>query len=123
MLIGSMVTLIFLCLFLIIIVYIYYKQKSNKLFTDKGGPTSVKIDKAHSPYVITPEQKFTQQLLASQIITPIECSTNDIAQLLRYLALYGEFSEDEIYRRPRIFIHLVERGKTKFDEDSKFYLR
>ncbi|KAM3719117.1 Protein HLR1 [Dirofilaria immitis] len=121
MLMGFMVTLIFLCIFLLLTIYICYKEKGEKLFTDnKDEPTSVKIDKANSPYIITPEQKITQQLLATQIVTPIECSANDIAQLLRYIALYGEFSEDEIYRTPRIFIRLVERGKTKFDEqDSK----
>ncbi|VBB28095.1 unnamed protein product [Acanthocheilonema viteae] len=53
------------------------------------------------------------------MITSIECSANDIAQLLRYIALYGEFKEDEIHRTSRTFIRLVSRGKTKFDEGGK----
>uniref|UniRef100_A0A915PTG8 Uncharacterized protein n=1 Tax=Setaria digitata TaxID=48799 RepID=A0A915PTG8_9BILA len=118
MLMGFMITLILLCLFLLITIYIYYKEKEEVFGNNKIGPTSVKIDKVHSPYIITPEQKITQQLLASQVVTPIECSVNDIAQLVQYLALHGHFSEDEIYRTPRTFIRLVPRRKTKFDEEE-----
>uniref|UniRef100_A0A7I4KRY9 Uncharacterized protein n=1 Tax=Brugia malayi TaxID=6279 RepID=A0A7I4KRY9_BRUMA len=73
---------------------------------------------AHSPYIITPEQKITQQLLSTEMVTSIGCSVDDIAQLLRYIALYGELSEDEIYQTPLTFIRLVVRGKTKFDKDD-----
>ncbi|EFO28315.1 hypothetical protein LOAG_00172 [Loa loa] len=119
MLMGFMVTLIFICMFVILSIYIYYKEKGEELFTDKGGPAKVKLDKAHSPYIITPEQKFTQQFLSTEV-TFVECSANDIVQLLRYMASYGEFSEDVIYQTPRSFFRLVTRGKTKFDKnDSK----
>ncbi|KAK6104297.1 hypothetical protein QQG55_15730 [Brugia pahangi] len=119
MLMGFMVTLILLCIFLILSIYIYYKEKDEELFLDnKGEPAKVKVDKAHSPYIITPEQKITQQLLSTEMVTSIGCSVDDIAQLLRYIALYGELSEDEIYQTPLTFIRLVVRGKTKFDKDD-----
>lgn len=35
------------------------------------------------------------------------------------MALYGEFTEDDIYRTPQSFIRLVTRAKTKFDESGK----
>ncbi|KAL3994514.1 hypothetical protein ACH3XW_22025 [Acanthocheilonema viteae] len=114
MLMGFISSLVFLCIFLLIAVYIHYKEKSDEHFT--ANKANMKIDKVHSPYIITPEQKITQQLLSAQMITSIECSANDIAQLLRYIALYGEFKEDEIHRTSRTFIRLVSRGKTKFDE-------
>uniref|UniRef100_A0A0R3S240 SWIB domain-containing protein n=1 Tax=Elaeophora elaphi TaxID=1147741 RepID=A0A0R3S240_9BILA len=117
MFMGFIVTLIFLCLFLIIAVYIYYKEKSEQLIIN-NNKGNMKIDKAHSPYIITPEQKITQQLLAAQTVTSIECSAKDIAHLLRYMALYGEFRKDEVYRTPRTLIRLVTRAKTKFDEDD-----
>ncbi|CAG9530958.1 unnamed protein product [Cercopithifilaria johnstoni] len=117
MIMGFIITMIFLCIFLVIAVCIYYKGKSEEfLFMDKK---SSKIEKDHSPYIITPEQKITQQMLTAQMVTPIECSVNDIARLLRYIALYGEFTEDEIYRTPKDFIHLVTRGKTKFDIEDE----
>ncbi|VDO21110.1 unnamed protein product [Brugia timori] len=119
MLMGFMVTLILLCIFLILSIYIYYKEKDEEFFLDnKGEPAKVKVDKAHSPYIITPEQKITQQLLSTEMVTSIGCSVDDIAQLLRYIALYGELSEDEIYQTPLTFIRLVVRGKTKFDKDD-----
>uniref|UniRef100_A0AAF5PY86 Uncharacterized protein n=1 Tax=Wuchereria bancrofti TaxID=6293 RepID=A0AAF5PY86_WUCBA len=119
MLMGFMVTLILLCIFLILSIYIYYKEKDEELFTDnKNEPAKVKVDKAHSPYIITPEQKITQQLLSTEMVTSIGCSADDIAQLLRYIALYGELSEVEIYQTPLTFIRLVVRGKTKFDKDD-----
>ncbi|EJW83003.1 hypothetical protein WUBG_06087, partial [Wuchereria bancrofti] len=118
MLMGFMVTLILLCIFLILSIYIYYKEKDEELFTDnKNEPAKVKVDKAQSPYIITPEQKITQQLLSTEMVTSIGCSADDIAQLLRYIALYGELSEVEIYQTPLTFIRLVVRGKTKFDKD------
>ncbi|VDK73622.1 unnamed protein product [Litomosoides sigmodontis] len=117
MLMGFIISLIFLCMFLIAAVYIYYKGKSNgKSFT--ATEANVKTDKANSPYIVTPEQKITQQLLSSEMVTPIECSASDIAQLVRYMALYGKFTEDEIYRTPQSCIRLVIRGKTKFDSSE-----
>lgn len=52
------------------------------------------------------------------MITPIQCSVNDVAHLLQFIALHGDFTEDQIYQTSKIRMRLVMRDKTKFDRNG-----
>ncbi|VDM99356.1 unnamed protein product [Thelazia callipaeda] len=117
LLMSFTISLILICLFLLLIIYVRNRDKHKDLLSKaKDDLKHVIIEKA-SPYIVTPEQKFTQQLLASQAITSIECSVYDIADTLCYVAIHAKIA-DEFFHTSRTFIRLVPRGRTKFDKSG-----
>ncbi|VDK41981.1 unnamed protein product [Gongylonema pulchrum] len=85
-LMGFLLAFVLLCLLLVIVVQAFLSDKEEmQLSEENAAPTKVKIDKAHSPYIVTPEQKLTQQLLAAQ--HPITTTNTNDEEVILAVAL------------------------------------